>query len=285
MNTAASRSTAQRQSLPRLSAVREADVPAPAVSDVEVCHDARGDLLAYCSATHGGLRVDLPDLASFCYEYGADDVTAVPHRELAPEFLLDTYHHCVLPLILPALGTSVLHASAVLRHGGVVALCGASGTGKSTIALALVRRGYDLWADDAVAVDTARPRPMAIPLPFAPRLHPDAVQVLGDADKQTHSRPDSHENVEAAPLALLCILQRAPDMAQAIAIERLNPASACKAALSHAYCFSVKDPVHKRQTVESYLALTARVPVYELRFRPGFEHLPAVLDAIEYLMQ
>jgi hypothetical protein len=65
------------------------------------------------------------------------------------------------------------------------------------------------------------------------------------------------------------------------AVERLDPASACRAALAHAYCFSVEDPARKRRTVERYLALVARVPAWEIRFRPGLERLPALLDAIE----
>jgi hypothetical protein len=250
------------------------------VESVEVCYDARGDLLAYCRTTNGGIQVDLPELASFYYERDADNVLAVPHAQLAPEFLMDTYHHCVLPLILPALGTNVLHASAVACEEGVVAFCGQSEAGKSTIAVGLARRGHRLWADDAVGVDAGQAQPMAIALPFAVRLRPDSARFFG-ADEPT---ANSCERGESAPLAFLCVLQRTPDARRPVTIERVDAASACRAALSHAYCFSVKDTARKRRMVEGYLALTARVPVYEIRFRPGFEHLPMVLDAIEELM-
>ena len=59
----------------------------PLATGVEVCLDARGDLLAYCRAENGALRVDLPDLASFFYERGAGHVRAMPHRPLSPELL------------------------------------------------------------------------------------------------------------------------------------------------------------------------------------------------------
>ena len=49
-------------------------------------------------------------------------------------------------------GWEALHASAVLSPQGVVAFCAGSGTGKSTIARGLSERGYQLCADDAVAV-------------------------------------------------------------------------------------------------------------------------------------
>ena len=255
----------------------------PLAPDVEVCHDARGDVLAYCRTGNGTLRVDLPDLASFSYERGAGQVRANPHRPLSRGFILDTYHHCVLPLILPALGTEVLHASAVVGETGVAALCGVSGTGKSTIAVALARRGYTLWADDAVAVDVTGPRPTAVPLPFAVRLRADAARFVDAAGERGPSAEAAPADPRPLPLAVLCMLRRSPDMTASVVVERLDAATACREMLAHAYCFSVKDPAQKRRTVENYLTLTARVSAYDIRFRPGLEHLPAVLDAIRAL--
>lgn len=255
----------------------------PLAPGVEVCHDAGGDLLAYCCAENGTLRVELPDLASFSYERGASHVRAIPHRPLSPAFILDTYHHCVLPLILPALGTEVLHASAVVGAEGVAAFCGVSGTGKSTIAVALARRGYAIWADDAVAVETAEPEPTAIPLPFTVRLRSDSARFLA-VGEQGPSAAAAPADTEPAPLAVLCMLRRAPDAPATVVVERLEAAAACREALAHAYCFSVQDPAQKRRTIWNYLTMTGRVPAYEIRFRPGLEHLPVVLAAIEAII-
>jgi hypothetical protein len=252
----------------------------PLAPGVEMCHDARGDLLAYCRAEDGMLRVDLPNLASFCYEGSAGQVRVAPHRLLSHDFIVDTYHHCVLPLILPALGTEVLHAGGVAGQAGVMVLCGESGTGKSTLAVALGRRGYALWADDAVAFDATGPEPTAIPLPFAVRLRAEAAQFLDAVGLPERSSPAASIGTEPIPLAGLCILRRALDAQASVEIERLGPAAACREALAHAYCFSVKDPAQKRRAVESYLALTAQVPAYALRFRPGVEHFGALLDAV-----
>jgi hypothetical protein len=259
-----------------------AEVPDPLPPGVEVCYDARGNLLAYCRAEAGTLRVDMPDLASFCYERGAGHVRAISHRPLPLGFILDTYHHCVLPLMLPALGTEVLHASAVAGLAGVAALCGASGTGKSTIAVALARRGYTIWADDAVAVDVAEPAPTAVPLPFASRLRADSAGYLAAAGAQEPAVASAA--TEPAPLAVLCMLRRAPDATTTVVIERLAAAAACQAALAHAHCFTVRDPAQKRRTIANYLTMTGRVPAYEIRFRPGLDRFPAVLDAIEAIV-
>ncbi len=259
--------------------------PDPLAPGVEACLDARGELLGYCHARNGTLRVDLPDLASFSYERGDGHVRAIPRRPLSARFILETYHHCVLPLILPALGTEVLHASAVAGRAGVVALCGTSGTGKSTLAVALARRGYAIWADDAVAMNVTGAEPTAVPLPFTVRLRADAVRFVDAVGAVTPSAAAPSAYTEPAPLAALCMLRRSPELTASVVTARLAAAAACREALAHAYCFSVKDAAQKRRTVENYLTLTARVPAYEIRFRPGLEHLPAVLDAIRAVVE
>ena len=251
------------------------ELPDPLPPGVEVCHDARGDLLAYCRAWNGTLRVDVPDLASFSYERGARHVRAIPHRALPPEVVLETYHHCVLPMILPALGTEVLHASAVLTSHGVLALCGESGTGKSTLALGLSRRGYLAWADDAVALDLSEPVARAVPLPFEMRLRPASASFFGSAAREVASGLR-----EPAPLGAVCVLTRVSEPEARVTVERLPAGSAFAALFAHAYSFSV-DLERKQRMIERYLSLIARVQVFEIKFVPGLDRLPAVLDGIE----
>lgn len=260
------------------------DPPDALPPDVEVCHDARGDLLAYCCARAGTFHVDLPDLASFIYDRSAGQVRAVRHRPLSPGFITETYHHCVLPLLLPALGTEVLHASAVAGPAGVAALCAESGTGKSTIAVALAHRGYAIWADDAVAVDTAGGEPTALPLPFSIRLRADAVRFFRAAGEPEPFATEGSIEAQPTRLVVLCMLRRAAEQTVPVVVERLHAAAACREALAHAYCFTVNDPAQKRRTIQNYLTLTARVPAYEIRFRPGFDRLPMILDAIEEIV-
>ncbi len=49
-------------------------------------------------------------------------------------------------------GYEALHASALLSPEGVVAILAPSGVGKTTLALELLRRGWSLFADDALAL-------------------------------------------------------------------------------------------------------------------------------------
>ena len=91
-------------------------------------------------------------------------------------------------------------------------------------------------------------------------------------------------HTEHARLARICFLQRTPDASATVRIARLEAASACHAALAHAYCFTVKDKARKRHTIWNYLTIAGRVPAYEVRFRPGLDCFPAVLDAIEEII-
>ncbi|HTA16028.1 MAG TPA: hypothetical protein VK781_14320 [Solirubrobacteraceae bacterium] len=58
----------------------------------------------------------------------------------------------VLPNVSIARGYEALHASAVESPAGVVAVAAPSGTGKTTLALELVRRGWPLVCDDVLTL-------------------------------------------------------------------------------------------------------------------------------------
>jgi hypothetical protein len=224
-------------------------------------------------------------VASFGFAVPTEAVTAIPHLPPRPELIRETYFRSVLPIVLQAGGIEVLHASAVQMPRGIVALCGASGAGKSTTAVALSRRGYPLWADDVVALDTTGPHVDVVPLPFEVRLRPPAAALFGeepDATPRVRSAERAGNGMEPEPARLLalCVLSRGADGHDGVAAEQLG-ATAVPALLSHAYCYSLQHAVFKRRMVEHYLDLVARVPVFQIRFRPGLERLPAIADMIE----
>jgi HPr Serine kinase C-terminal domain len=74
-------------------------------------------------------------------------------------FLIGT----VFGILLHQRGEIVLHASAVRVAGKAVLFCGASGTGKSTLAAALAQRGFPLMADDLCAISLRDGVPMVQP--------------------------------------------------------------------------------------------------------------------------
>jgi hypothetical protein len=77
-------------------------------------------------------------------------------------------------------GHLVLHASAVSTDEGVVALLGPKQAGKSTLAMALVRRGARLVTDDTLVIRLdANGRVAAVPGVQRIRLWPDSARALG----------------------------------------------------------------------------------------------------------
>jgi hypothetical protein len=215
----------------------------------------------------------LPDVGAF--ELSASEIVVHPHADASPELVLDAYRRTVLPMALQVLGHEVLHASGVVGPRGVVALCALSETGKSTLAFALSRRRFRLWGDDAVAVDLVDGRALSIPLEFRLSLREASAEHFGTPGTVEGDRAE-----RPLDLATICILERVHRGADAT-ITRVSPAEAFPTVLAHGYCFDLENTRRKRQMMDTYLELVSRVEVLRVRFRPGFDRLPFVLDALE----
>lgn len=215
----------------------------------------------------------LPDVATFRL---GTEVVAFPLPPATPELVRDAFERSVLPMALQALGGEALHASGVLGPSGVVALCGESGTGKSTLAYALSARGYVLWADDAVAFEVTDAGVDTVALPFRINLRPDSAAVLGDGRVlESPERPP-------APLAVAVILRRGG--ARRVSVRRLAAGQAFAAALEQGYCYRPSDIERTAGMVSAYLDLVARVPVIEVRFEPEWDHFDALVDALDEIV-
>lgn len=71
-----------------------------------------------------------------------------------------------------------VHAAAVVRRGQGYLLVGGSGSGKSSLAYALVREGFELLAEDYVFVRSGPDGPELLGSPRSLRLLPDARQIF-----------------------------------------------------------------------------------------------------------
>src|SRR5438045_2629057 len=141
-------------------------LPSKADGRVQVWRE-QDQVCAYGYAADGARWMHVPDLATFRL---GREVAAFTLPSADPDLIRDAFERNVLPMAIQALGGEALHASGVVGSSGVVAFCGESGTGKSTLACALSARGYRLWADDAVAFEPGDGGLVAVPLPFQLRL-------------------------------------------------------------------------------------------------------------------
>ncbi|GAB3124745.1 serine kinase [Novispirillum itersonii] len=84
----------------------------------------------------------------------------------------------VAGVVLHQRGVLALHASCVAEQGRAVAISGASGQGKSTLAAALAAQGLSLLSDDLIRIGFAATDALAFPGPSRVRLWPDAAKAL-----------------------------------------------------------------------------------------------------------
>lgn len=127
----------------------------------------------------------------------------------------------VLPFAAVLQGLEVLHASAVVSGGGAVALSGHSGSGKTSLALELCRRGAGFLADDVLALE--RLDGELVGHPGAPvagidRAEAERMSAVGGSGGPEVLSADSREQVARAPasasptpLRTLFFLDRRPD--------------------------------------------------------------------------
>jgi hypothetical protein len=207
---------------------------------------------------------------SFVFGDRTEPIVGYPSDEATDELVEDAYRRTVLPLALQALGSEILHASAVSSPNGVLALCAVSGTGKSTLAYALSKRGFPLWSDDAVQFTIDDARTVALPLPFALRLKKPSVEFFGDVEQPTVI------GASAMPLAAIYVLERGVELE----LTRLSSTDAFPAVLAHAYYFDLDDADRKRDMMNRYLQLVTRVPTFRLVLPEGLDHIDEVVAAV-----
>jgi hypothetical protein len=198
----------------------------------------------------------------------------VAHPDKVP-VLEEVHYRFALPMILQAAGSEMLHASAVRVQSGVIALCGTSGTGKSTLAFSLSRRGHQHWADDSVVFLPHQNAFESLRLPFRPRV-----------EIAVHERLDIIRGIESAPLAAIVVLRRqsnemVPSSDFRTSVRKLSPADAFRTVLPHIYSFILSDPKRNALMMSRYFDIAAHVPVYDVQFTPCLDALPKLCEIVE----
>jgi hypothetical protein len=190
----------------------------------------------------------------------------------------DLFSRAIVPMALLARGFEALHASAVIAARGVVGLCGLSGTGKSTLAMALsVHAGLPHFADDALVYRVADGEPIGIRIPFPVRVEATA---LATADNRSTSQPPAGQTNGRALWRIYQLVRDEsvdPGFPKFAAVPSENRFTLL---LSHAHPFDLAGPQRRRQFVENVMALARQVDVWECRFAPELTALPALARAV-----
>ncbi len=199
----------------------------------------------------------------------------------------------MLPLALNFQGAVTLHGAAVEVDGGVVALLGTSGTGKSTLSASFHALGYTLVADDLVAVWQDGDEPTVEWGPNHVRLDEHSINfITSQLSEPLKAEPDYDKTrvtlrqpladvSDGAPLRTIYLLERVeagelegPEIVELSSVNALP-------AIMHG--ISNNSILEKKRLAEQFGLITQmlnRVPVKRLRYPSSFELLPEVCKVV-----
>jgi hypothetical protein len=211
-------------------------------------------------------------LGVFAFSVGSHEVWVWPEPRVRRETIVETFSRAARPIILQALGEGqVLHASASVGPGGLLAFCGKCGSGKSTLSFAMQEVGWRQFADDALLLRFEQDLITARELPFVPCLRPASRVYFPRARDTLRPSPEPHSS--DVPLSAIFILQQTTAF-PGPRISLISSARAFSELLPLAHCFDHKGPAHTRRLVDNYLQVVAQVPIFRLEYRPDLQDLP-----------
>jgi hypothetical protein len=191
-----------------------------------------------------------------------------------------------LPFAAVLQGLEVLHASAVATGEGAVALSGRSGSGKTSLALELCRRGAGFLADDVLALEPAGGELVGhpgAPVTGIDRAEAERLSAVGGAAGPEVLAADSREQVARAPapasptpLRTLFFLDRRP---QGPAEPRFEATADAQALLSSTFNLVLTGPARLERLLDA-CALLAGCRVERIACGPAVS-VADLGDAVE----
>ena len=179
----------------------------------------------------------------------------------------------VVPAVSVMRGYEALHAATVQGPGGAVAIAAPSGTGKSTLALELLRRGWPLICDDVLALSPIAGGALAHPGVAQMNVSstgsdlPSSVRTIGVLGEERWVAVADAAHT-ACPLAAVVLLARGEDGG----IERLDPSPLPLAPYMLGVAF---DSRRRAQRFELFAELAQSVPIFKLTVGPQEDPAPS----------
>jgi hypothetical protein len=230
--------------------------------------------------------------ARFRIDFEQNCIEALPRGRCTEQSLAHLLLDQVLPRAVCHAGRTVLHASAVkLEDGRAVAFAGPTGRGKSTLATAFHREGFELITDDCLLLDERNDRVFAIPAYPSLRLWSDsAEELVGEgqrlvemahysAKKQllvdSGATAASESGIELAALFLI-----EPPREQGVRIKQAGGKSVLMALIEDTFALDVVDRPSVQRAFESAGRLARSLPIFRLGYPRDYRKLSQVIANI-----
>lgn len=246
--------------------------------------------IAHAALPDGGLYLSAPDI--FDVEVSADGrrarcilASGVDRRTVEANLL-----NIVIGTALTLQGEEPLHATAIDLGGVAVALLGASGVGKSTLAAHLISRGGELVTDDMLRVAFVDGKVLAYPGPYRlklleepARLYYPAAQADGLFNALSGKmmiRPGDADRRDGGgiPLAALYFLGSLQGQAPVERVEAVPMNGLDRARILMACAMDDRNasPARLARQISFVSRLSASVPLFALRYPRRF----AIMDRV-----
>lgn len=245
---------------------------------------------AHLFAHGGGHRIRVDDTGDFDLGRDGGTIRWAPRPPAWPDFVRAHALGRVLSTAMWFDGLLPLHASAVETRHGVIAFLAPKGTGKSTLALALVAAGASLVTDDTLPVVPGR-EVVAWPGVHAVRAHREALVALGIPVPDASTREgklvvtafDPSRRTQAPrPLVALYLIDPVDAGLIPPGATELPPALGVVGVVAHVKIGRMLGASAVARMLERTAAVTARIPVRRLHTPRDLAGLPRV---VEYLLE
>lgn len=184
------------------------------------------------------------------------------------------------PHLLALQGQIVLHASAVRQGSGVVALCGASGLGKTTLARLFAAAGKEVIAEDLVLLALGGATP-EVAVDGEPAIRRWAASHAGDLVAGREIRTEELLRTAAgsnrAPLREVLFIQRTGLPTVALTRQPVGKADALVLLLENSFA-ELGVPHLWRRVWDGCCRLAAETPVLRLGVPEGLDRLAEAVD-------
>jgi hypothetical protein len=234
--------------------------------------------------------VRFPRLVDFQLSADGTEVHGWPAPGVQPGTVQHLYLNQALPLALSRQGKLVLHASAVVVDGAVLAFVGDSGRGKSTLAASFATQGARFLTDDGLLLECSDGQLIAFPSHPSIRLWEDSqLAVLGKdapgfpAVEYTHKArfvASSRIAFCGEPRPLRCTYYLGSASAAAITIARMRPAAALLELVRNSFLLDIGEQEMLASHFSAISDIANGSSNYQLDFPRRYEELNALREAI-----